>query len=256
MKHSNDNIALITGAASGLGRLAAVRWVQAGGIAVCLDRDQAGLTSLRSEVGDGVVTHAVDVSAADAVAKIVSETETELGPIKRVDHAAGIFPTDLATNLSAEQITEVMAINYGGTVNVCQAVLPAMIKRRQGVLVNYASIAGLVPMMHMSAYCASKAACIAYTETLYHETRNCGVQVVCLCPPMVDTPLLHQATSNPQVLTKAKPMSADVVLDKLERAIARNRFWCLPSMKAKLIVAARKYCPRLLWFVYHRIEGV
>jgi len=80
------------------------------------------------------------------------------------------------------EIHRVMQVNYGGVVNVSIAVLPRMLERRRGSLVNFASIAGWIPNMHPGAYCASKFAVVAYTEILHQENRDRGVHVACVCP--------------------------------------------------------------------------
>ena len=98
--------------------------------------------------------------------------ESELGPIDRVMNAAAIMPTERLLNQDADLINRIMAINYGGTVNVTMAVLPGMLRRGRGDLVNFASVAGWLPTLHFGAYNASKFAVVAFTEVLYHENRK------------------------------------------------------------------------------------
>jgi len=104
------------------------------------------------------------------------------GPIERVYNAAAIQPTGLLLEQDPAEIHRVMQVNYGGVVNVSIAVLPRMLERRRGSLVNFASIAGWIPNMHPGAYCASKFAVVAYTEILHQENRDRGVHVACVCP--------------------------------------------------------------------------
>lgn len=248
-------IALITGAASGLGRQAAIRWAASGGIVVAIDRDEAGLQLFREKF-PRIQPHAIDVTDSRAVAELIGQTESDVGPIERVDNAAGIFPTDLAVDMPVETFRRVMEVNYLAMVNVSLCVLPLMSIRRSGVLVNYCSIAGLVPYLHMAAYSAAKHASVVFTETLYQENRASGVQIVCLCPPRVDTPLLEQATSKPKMLTVGKGLTCDQTLDALQIAIERKKFWCLPSRKTRLAAAVRRFVPRLSWWINHRIEGI
>lgn len=248
-------VGVMFGAASGLARLAAIRWAEQGGIAVAIDINEKGLTSV-AQSHPNVVSMRVDVRDFSAIRDAVMEVETSHGPIERVDNAAAVFPTCLAMEMEAARFAEVVQVNFCGMVNVSLACLPSMLARSRGVLINYCSIAGLIPYMHMSAYAASKAACVAFTEILHHENRHRGVDIVCLCPPSVDTPLLEQATSRPKVLAGAKLMAPAKVLDSLEIAIRKRRFWCLPSTQAKFLVRLRRFFPSVVWLMNHRIERI
>jgi short-subunit dehydrogenase len=110
--------------------------------------------------------------------------------------------------------------------------------------------------MHFGAYNASKFAVVAFTEVLYHENRNRGVQIACVCPAQVDTPLLAQATSKPKIFqTGPAPMDPDRVLDAIDRAIERNKFWVFPGAHAWAAARLRRFFPALMWKIDHRAEG-
>ncbi len=246
-------VALIVGAASGLARRSAIRWAEQGGVVMAADRDEVGLESLARSCPN-IETSIVDVVDQEQVARLVESTEQKLGPIVRVDNAAAIFPTSLALDMPIETFHRVSRINYGGLVNVSLTALPYLLRRKNGILVNYCSIAGLIPYMHLAAYSAAKHAAVAFTEILYHENRHQGVSIICLCPPSVETPLLDQAESRPNIVVKSKPMKPDQVLDRLDQTISANRFWCLPSTKTKLLYRLRRMLPSVCWAVNHRIE--
>ncbi len=246
---------MMVGAASGLARLSALRWAEKGGIVIAADCNQAGLDEVASQHRN-IHPRLMDVSDIEQVKSVVEQTESEYGPLVRVDNAAAIFPTELAIKMQPETFHRVMQVNYGGMVNISLTSLPRMLDRNRGVLVNYCSIAGLIPYMHLAAYGASKSACITFTEILYHENRNRGVQIVCLCPPSVDTPMLKQAVSHPKVLRHGQPMQPSVVLDRLDRAIVRRRFWCLPSLQTRLLCQLRRHIPAATWSIDHLIEKI
>lgn len=246
-------VALVVGAGSGLGRGAALRWAARGGRVIAADIDREGVDETAAR-HPGILACVIDVRDAAAVQSLIGETENRLGPIVRVDQTAGVFPTGLAADMPAAAFAEVMEINYLGMVNVGLAVMPFFRARRAGVLVNYCSIAGLAPCLQMAAYSASKAACIAFTEVLFEENRRHGVHVVCLCPPSVETPLLQQAVSRPRILQATKKMTVDQVLDRLERAIAKRKFWCLPSLNARLTWSMRRISPALAWRMVRWLE--
>jgi NAD(P)-dependent dehydrogenase (short-subunit alcohol dehydrogenase family) len=247
-------VALVTGAASGMGRLATRRLAAGGARVAALDVNEAGLRETRGE-DERVRTFAVDVTDARAVADTVRRVEAELGPIDRVMNAAAIMPTDRLLSQDAELVNRIMAINYGGTVNVTLAALPGMIARRRGELVNFASVAGWLPTLHFGAYNASKFAVVAFTEVLQHENRGNGVRFACVCPPPVATPLLDQAKSRPKILAELPPIAPETVLDAIERDLERGRLMVYPDRNAALTVWLRRHFPRLTWWNVHRVEG-
>ena len=127
----------------------------------------------------------------------------------------------------------------------------------QGEFVSYASMAGHWPILYMGAYNAAKHAVAAFTEVLYHETRNSGVRIVCVCPPIVATPLLKQAEDTvwPKLFNSFPALEPQVVLDAIEKALARrNKLWVFPGPMTRLSWVLRRWLPGLLWKVVHWIE--
>jgi NAD(P)-dependent dehydrogenase (short-subunit alcohol dehydrogenase family) len=246
---------LITGAGSGMGRLAAKRLCAAGASVAGLDLNEEGLRQTGLEC-ERFRAWPVDVTDARAVEATVAEVESAFGPIDRVMNAAAIMPTDLIMNQDATLINRIMDINYCGTVNVTMATLPGMLERGRGDLVNFASIAGWLPAMHFGAYNASKFAVVAFTEVLYHENRKSGVRFACVCPPPVATPLLDQAKSQPKVLEGMPPIAPEKVLDAIERELARGRLMVFPDPTSRISYWLRRLTPGLMWWGSHRIEGI
>ena len=162
-----------------MGRLAAQRLAAGGAAVAAIDVNEAGLGETAKGQA-GIHPFPLDVTDRKEVAGAIARIESEIGPIDRVLNAAAIMPTGLLLEQDPELIHRVMDINYCGTVNVCQAVLPKMLQRRQGDLVNFASVAGWMPTLHFGAYNASKFAVVAYTEVLYHENRDRGVRFACV----------------------------------------------------------------------------
>jgi NAD(P)-dependent dehydrogenase (short-subunit alcohol dehydrogenase family) len=250
----HGKVALVTGAASGMGRLAARRLAAGGARVAALDVNEPGLRETRGD-DERIRIWPVDVTDARAVAEAVRAVEAELGPVDRVMNAAAIMPTDRLLDQDPELVNRIMAINYGGTVNVTYAALPGMIERRRGDLVNFASVAGWMPSLHFGAYNASKFAVVAFTEVLHHENRGSGVRFACVCPPPVATPLLDQAKSQPKVLSQAPAIAPETVLDAIERDLERGKLMVYPDRTAAAAVWMRRHLPGLLWRNIHRVEG-
>jgi NAD(P)-dependent dehydrogenase (short-subunit alcohol dehydrogenase family) len=251
----HGRVALVTGAASGIGRAAARRLAEGGAEVAALDLNEAGLVeTARSH--PRIRGFPVDVSDGPAVRALIPRIESELGPLDRVVNAAAIMPTGFLLDAGAEQIGRVMEVNYLGTVHVTLAALPGMLVRRRGDLVNFASIAGWVPNMHFGAYSAAKFAVVAFTETLHHENRGRGVRILCACPGKVDTPMLQQAKSNPRILQAgAPPIAPERVVDGVERALEAGRLFFFSDWQAAIGFRLRRFLPGLMWAIDHRVEG-
>ena len=250
----DGNTVLITGAGSGMGRLACQRLSAAGASIAGVDVNEPGLQET-ARTCERFHSFALDVTDERAVAATVREVESQLGPIDRVMNAAAIMPTDLILDQDAGLINRIMDINYGGTVNVTMAALPGMLERGKGDLVNFASIAGWLPALHFGAYNASKFAVVAFTEVLHHENRGKGVRFACVCPPPVATPLLDQAKSQPKVLEDVPPIAPEKVLDAIERDLDRGKLMVYPDLTSKLALWMRRLLPGVMWRGAHRIEG-
>lgn len=251
----NKKVVFITGAASGMGQLAARRALAEGSAVAALDINASGLELLGS--ARNLLKLVVDVTDPVAVKAAVEQTETALGHIDRVINAAAILPLGLLMEQDLNLIHRVMAINYGGLVNVAKAALPAMLRRDQGEFISFASLAGHFPSLYFGAYDASKFAAVAFTEVLRNENRKSGVRFACVCPPFVATPMLELAEDNvrPRSLDQSRPLSSDAVLDAMESGIARGKFLIMPGLAAKISYWLRRLSPDLAWWLVRRMEG-
>jgi NAD(P)-dependent dehydrogenase (short-subunit alcohol dehydrogenase family) len=249
-------IALVTGGASGMGRICALRLANQGAKVAVVDMDPAGLESLQQE-SSNIFPYLCDVSDLAGVEGVLAEVRAQFGFIHRVVHCAAIMPTACLAEQETETIHRLMRINYGGTVNVTKSVLPAMFEKGAGELVVFGSTGGSVLVPECGAYCASKAAVNAYTEILIEENRGRGVHIMLVCPPLVDTPLLQQAveTSNPKSvrdsIEKKRFADPEFIVDEVEKGLKRKIEILLPGGEAKFVMAMRRYFPRLLWKIVH-----
>jgi NAD(P)-dependent dehydrogenase (short-subunit alcohol dehydrogenase family) len=251
----DGEVALVTGAASGMGQLAAQQLASAGAAVAALDVDEEGLRQTASG-HESIRNWAIDVTNPQAVEAAVKQVEEELGPIERVYNAAAIMPTSLLLDQDRELIHRIMEINYGGTVNVTLATLPGMLERGRGDLINFASMAGWVPLLHFGAYNASKFAVVAFSEVLYHENRQRGVRIACVCPPPVATPLLEQAVSKPRLLDETPPIQPGEVLDAIERSLKKGELFVFPGSGSRRSWRLRRWLPGRVWRHLHQLEGI
>ena len=145
---SAPGVALVTGAGSGMGQLAARRLAAAGASVAAVDVDDDGLAAT---VGRAPTMRSwwCDVSDADAVERVVKEVESALGPIDRLVHAAGICLPSLLVEQPVDEIDRTIAVNFLGTAYMVKAVLPGMHDRRRGDIVAFASLAGWLPSVEV-----------------------------------------------------------------------------------------------------------
>ncbi len=247
---------LITGAGSGMGQLAARNLASEGYQVAAVDVNEKGLLET-AENHQNIRTFNTDVTNYEAVMQVVEETESKLGPISRVYNAAAIMPLGKIVDQDIEVFRRVMDINYNGVVNVSKAVMPRLLERNEGELVNFASLAGWIPILYMAAYNASKFAVVAFTEILHHENKDSNVKVLCVCPPPVKTPLLDQARETvwPKLFDQGEHIEAQDVLDAIDAAIANDDLFVYPGKGSTMAQRMRRWFPNLLWKNVHQTEG-
>ena len=256
MSNATD-LVLITGGGSGMGREAARRFASRGANVALFDLNEAGMAETAAGF-DNVHGWSVDVTDFNAVCAAVAEVEAKLGPILRLYNCAAIMPFGKLVEQDNAIIHKQMAINYGGLVNITQAVLPGMLQQGRGDFVSFASMAGWIPMLKTGAYTATKFAVRAFTETLQHEHLNSGIRFACVCPPAVATPLLKQGKESdwPKMLEdQGEPITPEVVIDAIEKCLDKGKFFVLPTRDANIGVLMRRLFPGLIWKQVHQVEG-
>ena len=179
----SDRVALVTGAASGIGAATTLRLLDEGARVATLD--------LRGDAPAGALAIAGDVSRSADVDAAVTRIESELGPIDVLVCSAGIPGASLRTaDVSDDEWRRVMAINADGVFFCNRAVASGMAERGYGRIVNVASIAGKEGNPMAAAYSASKAAVIALTKAVGKDFARSGVTVNCIAPAVIETPIL------------------------------------------------------------------
>ena len=159
--------------------------------------------------------------------------------------------------MQAEDVNRLMRINFGGVVNVTRAVLPRMLERRSGDLVNFGSLAGWVPSIYLGAYSATKFAVNSFSEVLWHENRGTGVRILCVCPPVVDTPMLDQMKGGAEKMVGESPkIQPEEVLDAIEEGLEAGDCFVFPGRGTKAAWRIRRFAPDLIWKRLHQTTGI
>lgn len=185
-------LAVVTGAARGIGRAVVEALLAEGVRVVAVDRDAEGLAALVSALsapGRTVVPATLDVADPAAFAATVDDVIRRHGPIDLLVNNAGIMSVGPFLELPPEVDARQLAVNVGGVLAGMRAVLPGMLARRSGHVVNVASVAGRLGTPHVAVYSATKHAVVGLSEAVRHELSDTGVGVSCVLPGVVATEL-------------------------------------------------------------------
>lgn len=182
---------LITGGSRGIGRASAQLFARQGwNVAVnYLHSQQAALDLVAELTGEGceVMACQADVSIREQVAGMVREVGDRFGSIEVLINNAGIAQQKLFTDITPEDWDAMLDVNVKGIFNCCQAVVPGMINRKRGKIINLASIWGLTGASCEVHYSTAKAAVIGFTKALARELGPSNIQVNCVAPGIIDT---------------------------------------------------------------------
>lgn len=187
-----SNIALVTGAGSGIGKAIALAFAAQGDRVIAADLDLAAAEATAKEYPELIIALPVDIADRTQVDELRARTHAEVGVPNVLVNAAGWDRTDQFLNATPEFAEKVVAINYLGPVHVCSAFLPGIIDAGNGGrVINLASDAGRVGSSGESIYAGAKGGVIALTKSLAREMARHGISVNCVCPGPTDTPLFQ-----------------------------------------------------------------
>jgi 3-oxoacyl-[acyl-carrier protein] reductase len=181
--------ALVTGGASGIGRAIAEAFVAAGARVVLLDRDAGGADRVAGELG-AVAGLGADVADEEQVRAAVTEAERTLGRIDVLVNSAGLLTQSPLVEMSLRQWQETIDVDLTGVFLMCRYVVPGMVARRDGRVVNIASQLALKGGTSLAHYSAAKAGVIGLTKSLALEVARDGVLVNAIAPGPIETPLV------------------------------------------------------------------
>jgi NAD(P)-dependent dehydrogenase (short-subunit alcohol dehydrogenase family) len=193
-----DKVALITGAASGIGQATALLFGQEGAKVMCADIDGEGAERVARQIADSggeAASLQADVSQAADAERMVRETAERWGRLDVLVNNAGIYFVLPLTQVPEEEWDRLMGINLKGVYLGCKYAIPQMVRQGKGAIVNTASIAGLRGFANWTTYCASKGGVVQLTKALAMEVARMNVRVNAVCPGIIDTGMLDQAVA-------------------------------------------------------------
>lgn len=243
----NGKHVLVTGASTGIGLSAARLIVANGGTVTIIARGADKLAAAAATLGDRAHVLALDVTDAAAVRARVG-AHIEAHPVDMLINNAGAARPGRFVELEDQHFHDMMNLNYFGTVHMCRTVVPHLIARKSGHILNVASMLGVLGIYGYSAYAASKFAVVGFSQCLRAELWPHGIKVSVCLPPNTDTPgLVEENKTKPKethaIEGKVKTMSPDAVAEAMLRAMAAGTYEIVPGFDGWSTTVAARLLP-------------
>jgi NAD(P)-dependent dehydrogenase (short-subunit alcohol dehydrogenase family) len=185
-----SKVVVVTGAGSGIGRSIACRLAADGHAIAGVDIDPTGLAATVEQIaatGGTAMAFQADIVPPGAFSQITADVEAGLGPVGVLCNVAGIGVAAPLLTTSTEDWDRIFALNVTAIFHACKAVLPGMLARGEGIIVNIASVAGVVAVRERAAYTASKSAVVGLTRSIAADYAAQGIRCNAICPGTVET---------------------------------------------------------------------
>lgn len=243
----SDSYTLVTGASSGIGEALARKFADRGHHLIISARREERLRALAEELGKKVDVRIIvaDLGRHDGVDLLMQQLADLDVEVEMLVNNAGVASSGDFSDLSGNEIDDLIALNVKTLTRLTHALLPGMLDRRQGRILNVASVAAFQPVPSMTLYAASKAFVLSFTEALSEELRGSGVTITALCPGLTRTEMIDSfpGTNDMASLMMA---SAESVASAGYDAMMRAEVIRIPGMTNLAAVAWSKYQPRWL----------
>ena len=258
MKTLKRKIALVTGAAMGMGRSLSEDLLREECAVVLVDVNKTELAKTEKELSaiGKCISYPCDVSDRKAVYRLADQVKNEFGPVDILVNNAGIVRAQELVDLSDDAIEKTININLTAQFWTCKAFLPDMIKKGEGHIVNFASAGGILAIPNLSAYCASKFGVVGFSDALRQEMKKHGyrIGVTYVCPNTVNTGMFEGS----KMVAGTKMLSASDVTQKVIKAIKSNKAMvAVPNFPVKILTPLTKLLfpiPAMDWL--NRIMGM
>lgn len=256
MKISPDSFVILTGASSGIGLCLAKELINRYHCRVLgIARSKEKLQKAAGQFGSSFEYRAFDIQNEQAWRQLQTELLHRQQPVDLLIHCAGIMPPFMAAKqYTSQQLQTVMNINFMGSVNGFQAMLPALLLAQNPAILVVASAGGLAPLAGTSAYAASKAAEKAYFQALREEWRG-KIQITIACPGLVNTDLFrnHSIPESEQKLMHMIGANPDTIAKRMLKALKQGKGTVPMGADGHLLSAGMRLCPNFTLRVCRRV---
>jgi len=236
-------VALVTGASAGLGVEFARQLSKRGHRLVLAARRKERLEELAKELGNARAV-AVDLSKSDAALKLMADIEANGESVDLLVNNAGFGLIGRFAELDAKRERKMIDLNVGTLADLCRAVVPGMIERKSGAILNVASTAAFQPGPKMAVYFATKAFVLSLTEALHEELKQYGVHVTCLCPGPTRTEFGEVAGFGGNGLFDRVAMESSGVVKAGLDGLDKNKAVVIPGIVNKVGAFSVRFAPR------------
>ena len=192
--------AIITGASKGIGRSVAIALAQAGANVVLAARNSEMLSGVQREIGPTAIAIPTDVTSENSVRNLVIESERKFGTVDILVNNAGVGIFSSVVDMKTDDFESMMNVNLKGVFLCSRAVLPLMMRRKGGEIINIASLAGKNSFSGGSVYSATKWGLIGFARSLMLEVRDHNIRVVTVCPGSVNTGFADKDRNDPEII--------------------------------------------------------
>jgi len=246
-----DKVVIVTGASSGIGRETALAFAREGARVVLAARTEATLREVADahpDLRDRFLVVPADVTKDEDAQRLVATTLSKLGRVDILVNNAGIGMRATVADMPIAEVHSVMEVNFHGPLRCIQAVLPHMRRQGAGQIVNVGSILSLVVAARNSAYCASKFALMALSDSLRIELHGTGIEVISVLPTYTDTPFFDHMYRHGS-RTRMSPFKGQhpaKVARAILRGCARHKRQVVLTVSSRLAIWLRRLSPRLL----------
>jgi short-subunit dehydrogenase len=239
-------VSLVTGASSGIGEALARRLAADRRHLVLIarrrDRLDALAAKLRSEHGVDAIPMAIDLTAPGAVAELVADLGRRGMTVDWLINNAGFGTHGRFDTLPVEKELNEIQLNVATLVELTGRLVPAMVERGRGAVMNISSVGGFAPGPYMATYCATKAFVLNFSEALAAELKPTGVHVLCVCPGFTRTEFQDTANVDTGRIPSFVWMSADAVADQAVRAVGKKTV-CVTGMMNSVTASTVRLLP-------------
>jgi 2-keto-3-deoxy-L-fuconate dehydrogenase len=214
-----DKTVVVTGGGSGIGQASCLRLAAEGARVLVVDRHPERAEATAERIGAAATAARLDVAAEDADEALRELAGAHLGTVDALVNNAGVGAAGSILETSEEDWRRLFAVNVDGVFRCTRAVLPGMLERAHGSVVNIASVAGIVGLTNRFAYCATKGAVVSMTRAMALDCAGTGVRVNCVCPGTIHTPWVESfAAAAPDPDRFRAEMSARQPVGRMGRA--------------------------------------
>lgn len=264
MKNLQGKWVLITGAASGIGQALALEFAAAGSNIIIADINEEGMKNTNSQIearGGKALCIRADMAKVEEIQALADRAIVEAGQVDILVNNAGIAFVSEAQNVTRDEWQKILAINLHGYIFLTHFLLPHMIERRSGHIVNIASLAGLIGVPGFVPYCTTKFGVVGYSEALRVEMAAYGIGVTVICPGVISTPIIQNSLIKgfdqkmrelPSLVMITPQKAAKIIVC----GVRRNKAKVIPAtMLTRLVYPLKKIAPGFVEFVLRKAYG-